>query len=68
MKKKHPHGYDHADGPLADDGHPHGPFWLHAHKNRTFQVVVVAMLLAIFVYVVTNDLAWVPRITLWHRN
>jgi hypothetical protein len=36
----------------------HGPYWLRAHRDWRFWAVVWLMLLAMAVYVFTNDLAW----------
>jgi hypothetical protein len=40
---------------------PHGPYWMRAHRDWRFLVVVVAMLAAMATYLFTSDLSWLPR-------
>jgi hypothetical protein len=53
---QHHHGSDH---------HPshrhHVPYWKRAHTDWRFWIGVVAMLAAMIVYVMSLDLAWLPR-------
>lgn len=51
-----------------EHGHHHGgddkgrrPYWKHAHRDWRFWVAVFFIFAAIFVYVVSDDLALVPR-------
>jgi hypothetical protein len=39
----------------------HRPYWKHAHHDWRLWVAVGLMLLAMFTYVMGDDLAWRPR-------
>ena len=40
----------------------HGPYWKRAHRDWRFWTVFLMMLAAISIYVLSDDLAWQPRI------
>jgi hypothetical protein len=42
--------------------HRPDPYWKRAHHDWKFWVGLVLMLTAMFIYVMTDDLAFVPRI------
>ncbi len=42
--------------------HEHRPYWTRAHHDWKFWVALVLMLTAMFIYLMTDDLAFVPRI------
>jgi hypothetical protein len=46
--------------PIAHRQHDRLPYWKRAHHDWRFWVGLVAMLIAIGVYVGTNDLSMVP--------
>jgi hypothetical protein len=57
------HGHNHRAGPHKEPS-PHGfhrPYWKHAHYDWRLWVAASLMLLAIFTYVMSYDLAWRPR-------
>jgi hypothetical protein len=39
----------------------HRPSWKHAHHDWRLIVAVSLMLVAVFIYVMSGDLAWRPR-------
>jgi hypothetical protein len=39
----------------------HRPYWKHAHHDWRLWVAVVLMLVAVAIYVMSDDLAWQPR-------
>jgi hypothetical protein len=43
-----------------DHGHPRHHFWRHAHRDWRVQLAVALMLLAIVVYVITDNLSLRP--------
>jgi hypothetical protein len=52
----------HADPHKEHDPHGfHRPYWKHAHHDWRLWVAVSLMLVAIFTYVMSDDLAWRPR-------
>jgi hypothetical protein len=58
---KHSH---HQHGvPESDNVHHgfHRPYWKHAHHDWRLVVAVLLMLVAVIVYVMSDDLAWRPR-------
>jgi hypothetical protein len=60
-KTKHSH---HQHGvPDSDNVHHgfHRPYWKHAHHDWRLVVAVLLMLVAVIVYVMSDDLAWRPR-------
>ena len=60
-KKKHSH---HQHRGSDSDGAHHGfhrPYWKHAHHDWRLIVAVSLMLVAVFIYVMSDDLAWRPR-------
>jgi hypothetical protein len=42
--------------------HEHRPYWKRAHHDWRFWVAISLMLLAMLIYVMTDDLSIVPRI------
>jgi hypothetical protein len=58
---------DHGnEGPPRDSVHHHvphdgGPYWRRAHRDWRFWAGLILMLTAITVYVVTDNLAFVPH-------
>ena len=50
------HGH-HADGIQ----HGHRPYWKHAHRDWRFWVAALFIFAAISIYVMSDDLALVPR-------
>jgi hypothetical protein len=59
-KIKHHHP---QHGGESDDVHHgfHRPYWKHAHHDWRLVVAVLLMLVAVIVYVMSDDLAWRPR-------
>jgi len=57
-KKKNSHRQH--GGPDHDSAHHgfHRPYWKHAHHDWRLWVAVSLMLVAVFVYVMSDDLAW----------
>jgi hypothetical protein len=57
-QRHHPHG-----SPDTDSAHPgfHRPYWKHAHHDWRLVVAVSLMLVAVIIYVMSDDLAWRPR-------
>ena len=54
----------HRHGPPDSDSDHHGfhrPYWKHAHHDWRLIVAVCLMLVAIFTYVMRDDLAWRPH-------
>lgn len=47
---------------LERSHHEPRPYWKRAHHDWKFWVGLVLMLTAMFIYVMTDDLAYVPRI------
>jgi hypothetical protein len=39
----------------------HGPYWMRAHRDWRFWLMIALMLVGIVTYVMTMDLAWRPR-------
>jgi hypothetical protein len=53
------HNYE---GMTSDSGEPDpGPYWKRMHRDWRFWVGAVFMFAAIAIYVLSGDLAWVPR-------
>jgi len=53
------HNYEGISG---DKGEPNpGPYWRRMHTDWRFWVGAVFMFAALAIYVLTGDLAWVPR-------
>ena len=60
-KTKHSHqSYGGEDSDGVNHGF-HRPYWKHAHRDWRLWVAVFLMLVALFTYVMTDDLAWRPR-------
>ncbi|MEO8328085.1 MAG: hypothetical protein ABI618_19740 [Nitrospirota bacterium] len=55
------HDRRHNKGQNREEGHPHRPYWRGLHLHWYFWVGMLLMLVAIGNYVMTEDLAWVPR-------
>jgi hypothetical protein len=55
--RKHRHS---ADSDNVNAGF-HRPYWKHAHHDWRLIVAVSLMLVAVFIYVMSDDLAWRPR-------
>jgi len=49
------HGGEHAAEHL-----PHGPYWKRMHHGSFFWLAAVSIMLAMVVYVITNDLSFWP--------
>ena len=49
--------------PASDNVHYgfHRPYWKHAHHDWRLWVAVTLMLVAVFMYVMSDDLAWRPH-------
>jgi hypothetical protein len=57
--RHHNHG---NEGPAKDRVHDdQGPYWKRAHHDWRFWVGMVVMLAAITIYVLSDDLALLPR-------
>jgi hypothetical protein len=57
------HSHHRSEGPDSDSV-PHGfhrPYWKHAHHDWRLWVAVILMLVALSIYVMSDDLAWRPR-------
>jgi hypothetical protein len=52
------HGHHHGGA----EGEPARPDWRRLHHSRLFWVGLFMMLLAITIYVWSDDLAWRPRL------
>jgi hypothetical protein len=55
MKPVH-HRFENPNG--AELHHSHGPYWKRAHRDWRIWFCVIAMLVAMFVYLATGDLRW----------
>jgi hypothetical protein len=57
------HSHHHLAGPDEESVHQgfHRPYWKHAHHDWRLIVAVSLMLVAVFIYVMSDDLAWRPR-------
>jgi hypothetical protein len=53
----HQHG-DPNGGPISPNSRP---YWTRAHRDWRVWLGVILMLVAMIIYVTTNDLAWGPR-------
>jgi hypothetical protein len=51
----------HHGGQNREGRHPPGPNWKRLHHHWYFWVAMFLMLAAIVIYVMTEDLAWVPQ-------
>jgi hypothetical protein len=58
---KHTH-QQYGDPNIASVDHGHGPYWKRAHRDWRVWAGVVLMLAAMIIYLMTDDLAWRPRI------
>jgi hypothetical protein len=54
------HKYQQPGGPHAAEHPPHGPAWKRMHHSPFFWVAAVCIMLAMVVYVMTNNLAFWP--------
>jgi hypothetical protein len=55
----HHHG---NEGPDSDRvHHGHLPYWKHAHHDWRFWIGLILMLVAITIYVMSDDLAFLPH-------
>jgi hypothetical protein len=52
--------HSHLNGESHHGRHEQNPYWRRAHHDWRFWVALVAMLVAMAVYVGTNDLSMVP--------
>jgi hypothetical protein len=51
------------EGNSSDSGEPDpGPYWRRMHRDWRFWVGAVFMAAALAIYVLSGDLAWVPRL------
>src|SRR5208282_4450155 len=57
-KHKHEH---HQRTPQLEISDVRAPYWRRAHRDWRFIAVVLLMLVAITIYVMTQDLSWRPR-------
>jgi len=61
MRKRH-FGRHRHEAPrherVQDNARP--PYWMRAHRNRWFWVGLVLMLTALTIYIVSDDLAFLP--------
>jgi len=56
------HGHQRHGGPGRDSSHDgRRPYWKRAHRDWRFWVGLVFMFAAISIYVMSEDLAWMPR-------
>jgi hypothetical protein len=61
MNKRRSHQH-HADAEKESSPHGfHRPYWKHAHYDWRLWVAVLIMLLAVFIFVMSDDLALQPR-------
>lgn len=59
MSKHTNHG---NEGPAREVVHPSdGPYWKHVHRHWWFWIGLFLMLLAMTIYVLSDDLAFLPR-------
>ena len=63
MSKHNNHGNEGSPGENQHVTHPHlpDPYWKRAHHDWRFWVGLLLMLLAISIYVLTEDLSFVPH-------
>ncbi len=57
---KHKHEI-HTRSPELEISDVRAPYWRRAHRDWRFISVVVLMLVAITIYLMTQDLSWLPR-------
>jgi hypothetical protein len=50
------HRFENSNG--AELHHSHGPYWKRAHRDWRIWFCVIAMLVAMFIYLATGDLRW----------
>ena len=56
------HSHQQHGGPGHDTSHDgRRPYWKRAHRDWRFWVGLVFMFAAISIYVMSDDLAWMPR-------
>jgi hypothetical protein len=55
------HGRGSQVDPHSENHGFHRPYWKHAHHDWRLWVAVGLMLVAMFTYVMSDDLAWRPR-------
>jgi hypothetical protein len=56
------HEKQHGDPNGGNVHQAHRPYWTRAHRDWRVWVGVVLMLVAMIIYLTTDDLAWRPRI------
>jgi hypothetical protein len=63
LLNKTKHGHHHPAEPDEESVHHgfHRPYWKHAHYDWRLWVAVSLMLVAVSIYVMSDDLAWRPR-------
>jgi hypothetical protein len=50
------------EGHSGDSGEPDpGPYWKRMHRDWRFWIGAILMFAAIGIYVMSGDLAWIPR-------
>lgn len=59
-KANHSHRRHGPDSDGVNHGF-HRPYWKHAHHDWRLVVAVILMLVAVAIYVMSDDLAWRPR-------
>jgi hypothetical protein len=58
---KHTH-QQYGDPKIERVDHAHRPYWQRAHRDWRVWVGVVLMLAAMMIYLMSDDLAWRPRL------
>ena len=63
LMNKMKHSRHEHEGPDSDSVNHgfHRPYWKHAHHDWRLVVAVSLMLIALAIYVMSDDLAWRPR-------
>ena len=57
------HGHNPPEEPkISPVHHGHRPYWKRAHRDWRMWVGVILMLAAMAIYLMTDDLAWRPRL------
>ncbi|MGB3940299.1 MAG: hypothetical protein WBK96_02265 [Candidatus Manganitrophaceae bacterium] len=55
------HGHPHNGGQNQEEGPLRRPYWRRVHHYWYFWVAMFLMLVAIFNFVITEELSWWPR-------
>jgi hypothetical protein len=59
--KHHNHGNEGSEGPRVVHPEPRVPYWKRAHRSPLFWIGLVLMLVAITIYVLSENLAFLPH-------